>query len=59
MREKECIYVCDWVTLLYSKKLTEHYKPTIMEKMKIILKKKENGANPKKEKQDSDPNAAI
>ena len=31
--------MCDWVTLLYSRKLTEHCKPTIMEKIKIILKK--------------------
>ena len=29
----------DWVSLLYSKKLTEHYRPRIMEKIKIILKK--------------------
>ena len=28
----------DWVTLQYSRKLTEHYKPTIMEKIKIIKK---------------------
>ena len=26
--------MCDWVTLLYSRKLTEHYKPAIMEKNK-------------------------
>ena len=31
--------MCDWVTLLYSRKLTEHCKPTIVEKTKIILKK--------------------
>ena len=31
--------MCDWVTLLYSRKLTEHCKPAIMEKIKIILKK--------------------
>ena len=24
--------MCDWVTLLYSKKLTEHRKPAIVEK---------------------------
>ena len=34
--------MCDWVTLLYSKKLTEHCRPAIMEK-KIIK-------NPKKKK---------
>ena len=38
--EKECIYVCNWVTLLYSRKLTEHCKPAIMENIKIIKKKK-------------------
>ena len=38
------MYICmrDWVALLYSRKLTEHCKPTIMEKIKIILKKKGN-----------------
>ena len=38
---KSCVCVCvyvDWVTLLYSGKLTEHCKPTIMEKIKIIKK---------------------
>ena len=28
--------MCDWVTLLYTQKLTEHCKPAIMEKIKII-----------------------
>uniref|UniRef100_A0A4X1TZ52 Uncharacterized protein n=1 Tax=Sus scrofa TaxID=9823 RepID=A0A4X1TZ52_PIG len=32
--------MCDWVTLLYSRKLTEHCKPAIMEKIKIIFLKK-------------------
>ena len=36
------IYVCvrerDWVTLLYSRKLTEYYEPTMKEKIKIIKK---------------------
>ena len=40
MWEKERVYVCGWVTLLYSRKLTEHCKPAIMDKIKIILKKK-------------------
>ena len=31
--------MCDWVTLLYSKKLTEHRKPAIVEKNKNHLKK--------------------
>ena len=30
--------MCNWVTMLYSRKLTEHCKPAIMEKIKIILK---------------------
>jgi len=30
--------VCDWVTLLYSRKLAEHCKPAIIEKIKIIKK---------------------
>ena len=30
--------MCDWVTLLYSRKLTEHYKPGIMEKIRAIIK---------------------
>ena len=30
----------DWVTLLCSRKFTEHYKSAIMEKIKIIIKKK-------------------
>ena len=37
---KKGIYICmcDWVTLLYSRNLTEHCKPAIMEKLKIIKK---------------------
>ena len=35
-----CVCERDWVTLLFSRKLTEHHKPTIMEKIKIIKKKK-------------------
>ena len=37
---KKRIYICtcDWVSLLYSRKLIEHCKPTIMEKVKIIFK---------------------
>ena len=31
--------MCDWVTTLYSRKLTEHCKPATMEKIKIIIKK--------------------
>ena len=37
---KERTFICmyDRVFLLYSEKLTEHCKPTIMEKIKIIKK---------------------
>ena len=38
VRKIRYIHVCDWVTLLYSRKLMEHYKPTIMEEIKIIKK---------------------
>ena len=30
----------DWITLLCSRKLMEHCKPAIMEKIKIIIKKR-------------------
>ena len=30
--------MCDWVTLHYSSQLTEHCKPAMMEKIKIIKK---------------------
>ena len=35
-RKRMCVCMCDWVTLLYSRKWTEHCKPAIMEKIKII-----------------------
>ena len=38
MREKEGTYVCFY--LLYSRKLTEHCKPAMMENIKIIKKQK-------------------
>ena len=31
--------MCKWVTTLYSRKLTEHCEPAIVEKIKIIIKK--------------------
>ena len=34
--------MCNWVALLYSRKLTEHCKPIIMEKIKTIVKLKNN-----------------
>ena len=37
--------MCDWVTLLYSRKLTEHCKPAIMEKKIIIYKKRAENIN--------------
>ena len=45
LRKRMYVYICmcDWVTLLSSRKLTEHCKPTIMEKIKIIKRKKNNG----------------
>ena len=33
--------MCDWVILLYSRKLTELCKPALKEKIKIIFLKKE------------------
>ena len=40
--------MCDWVTLLYSRKLTEHCKPDIAEKIKIvIISKKKNSLQTK------------
>ena len=38
MRKRMYICMCDGVALLYSKKLAEDCKPTIMEKIKIIKK---------------------
>ena len=32
--------ICDWVTMLYSRKLTEHCKPAIMEENKNYIKMK-------------------
>ena len=40
VRNRMYICVCDWITLLSSSKLIEHWKPTILEKIKIILKRK-------------------
>ena len=34
--------MCDWVTLMYSRQLTEHYKSAIMERIKIIKIKEKN-----------------
>ena len=30
------ICMCDWVTLLYRRKLTEHCEPAMMEQIKVI-----------------------
>ena len=40
VRKRMYVCVCDWVTLLYSRKWTEHCKQTIMEKIKILKKQK-------------------
>ena len=32
--------MCNWITLLNSRKLPQHCKPAIMEKMKIIINEK-------------------
>ena len=39
VRKRMYIGMCDWVTWLYSRKLTEPCKPTMMEKIKM---KKDN-----------------
>ena len=38
--------MCNWVTMLYSRKLTEHHKSTVMKKIKIIIYKKKFMAAP-------------
>ena len=42
--------MCDWVILLYSRKLTEHCKPAIIEKNKNHYIKKIKAGNDKKRK---------
>ena len=37
VRKRMYICMCDWLALLYSRKLTEHCKSAIMEKIKIII----------------------
>ena len=44
VKKRMYICMCNQVTLLYSRKLTEHCKPTIMEKNKIKKKKKDHMA---------------
>ena len=39
-RKRRYVCMCDWVTLLYSRKLREYFKQTIMEKNKSHLKEK-------------------
>ena len=49
MREKRMYTcMCDWVTLRYNRKSTEHCKPAMMEKIKIITKLKKNYIHEKK-----------
>ena len=39
VRKRMYTCLCDWVTLLYSRKLTEQCKAATMEKIKSIIKK--------------------
>ena len=43
VRKKMCICMCDWVTLLDGGKSTEHCKPAVMEKIKILKKERRLG----------------
>ena len=47
IKKKKRMYMCmcDWITLLYSGKLTEHCKPARMENIQIIFKNFKNGFN--------------
>ena len=40
MRKRMCICICNWVTLLYSRKMTDHCKPSMIEKNENHLKKR-------------------
>ena len=42
VRKRTYICMCAWLTWLYSRNLTEHCQPAMMEKIKIIKKKKKN-----------------
>ena len=42
MRKKYVYMLCVTVNLMYSRKLTEHCKPAMMEKIKIIIEKINN-----------------
>jgi len=40
------VFMCDWVTLIYSREFTKHCKPAIMGKKSFkILKKEKNEFN--------------
>ena len=39
------ICMCNWVTLLCSRKLTEHCKAAVMEKIKITINEKKKKRN--------------
>ena len=45
--------MCDRVTLLYSRKLTEHYKPAMTEKIKVTSKKKKKKERKKRKAKDT------
>ena len=38
VRKKNYSCICNWVTMLYRRKLTEHCKPAIMEKKSLYIK---------------------
>ena len=42
VRKRMYICMCEWVILLYSRKLREHCKPAMREKIKIIKKRIKN-----------------
>ena len=39
VRKRMCTCMCDWLTLLCSRKLTGHCVPAITDKIKVIIKK--------------------
>ena len=51
VRKRMYMWMCDWVTLLSSRKLTEHWKPTVMGKIKTIKKKIQPPEKKKKKKE--------
>ena len=54
VRKRMYICMCDRVTLLYSIKLSEHCKATILEKMNIIKKERRKEKEGRKEERKKD-----